>query len=55
MESWFLADRDTLERFFGQGFNSNALPAKGSEVEAQPKKLVYQMLAAATNNCKDGR
>jgi hypothetical protein len=29
MESWFLADRDTLRTFFGQGYQANALPAVG--------------------------
>jgi Domain of unknown function (DUF4276) len=52
MESWFLADREALEKFFGQGFNSNALPTKGSEIEVQPKESVYKLLAAATIHCK---
>jgi hypothetical protein len=27
MEAWFLADKDTLRKFFGQDFNVTALPA----------------------------
>lgn len=33
MESWFLADRDCLARYFGNGFNANALPAPQKAIE----------------------
>ena len=52
MESWFLADRDTLRTFFGQGYQENALAAVGTSVEALAKPAVYQALANATRHCK---
>ncbi|KIX33649.1 hypothetical protein SY87_33350 [Burkholderia pseudomallei] len=52
MESWFLADRDTLKAFFGQGFKDNALPAANNAIEGVAKQQVYHALAQATNNCK---
>jgi hypothetical protein len=51
MEAWILADRGTLENFFGQGFNGNALPA-ANQIELVAKKQIYQALANATQNCK---
>lgn len=50
MESWFLADWSTTERFFGQGFKVAALP-KGP-VEDIPKEAVYDALASASAKCK---
>ncbi len=52
MEAWFLADRATLQIFFGQGFNVNNLPAEGNQIESLAKGLIYQSLANATRNCK---
>jgi len=52
MESWFLADRDALSAFFGQGYNAGALPAAGNPIEAISRHSIYQALAAATNKCK---
>ena len=52
MESWFLADRDTLKNFFGQGYDANALPAAENPIETIPKIAVYQALAKATKDCK---
>jgi hypothetical protein len=52
MESWFLADRDTLKAFFGQGFKENALPAANNAIEGIAKPQVYNALAQATSNCK---
>jgi hypothetical protein len=52
MENWFLADRATLSRFFGQGFEINQLPAPTRPIEQIPKTQVYDSLAAATRNCK---
>jgi hypothetical protein len=51
MEAWFLADRETLEFFFGQGFKGNALPA-ANQIELVDKRQIYQALAIATHNCK---
>lgn len=52
MESWFLADRQTLETFFGQGFKTNALPAAANPIEFIAKQQVYQSLENATKACK---
>jgi hypothetical protein len=52
MEAWFLADRETLQIFFGQGFNAAALPAVQNQVELIDKTRVYQSLENATKNCK---
>ncbi|MCB1832523.1 MAG: DUF4276 family protein [Geminicoccaceae bacterium] len=52
MESWFLADRDVLKAFFGQGFKENALPATNNAIEGIAKQQVYAALAQATSNCK---
>ncbi|MGR8933038.1 MAG: DUF4276 family protein [Gammaproteobacteria bacterium] len=52
MEAWFLADNKTLQAFFGQGFNPNALPATASQIETITKERIYQALADATKNCK---
>ncbi len=52
MEAWFLTDRQTLQTFFGQGFNVNALPAVANPIEGVAKQQIYQSLASATKNCK---
>ena len=52
MENWFLADRDTLKDFFGNGFKENKLPAATRAVEEVTKDEVYRALEYATNNCK---
>ena len=46
MESWFIADIDALKRFYGQGFNSSAIP-KNRNVEAIEKERVGNSLKAA--------
>lgn len=51
MEAWFLSDRDALSKFFGQGFNVNALP-KNSNIEVISKNDVYTGLQRATSQCK---
>lgn len=52
MEAWFLADSRSLQSFFGQGFNTNALPARGNKIESVAKEKIYDSLAAATKNRK---
>ncbi|MGH8803165.1 MAG: DUF4276 family protein [Polaromonas sp.] len=52
MESWLLADRATLQAFFGQGFKAAALPAETQPIETIPKAEVFQSLANATKDCK---
>ena len=53
MESWFLADKEALRRFFGQGFNSNALP-NNSNIERIVKSDVLRSLENATRNSQKG-
>lgn len=50
MESWFLADKDKLATFFGDGFHRKALPAR-PEVEDISKKDVLDSLKAASRHC----
>jgi hypothetical protein len=52
MESWFLADRETLARFFGRGFNGKKLPHSSRAIEAIGKQVVYVGLLGATQTCK---
>ena len=46
MESWFLADRDALEEFYGQGYRENALP-QNPQVEQITKRDVLNGLDRA--------
>lgn len=50
MEAWFLADKDTLAVFFGQGFNREKLPRKPT-VEEVPKADLEKGLKEATREC----
>ena len=50
MESWIIADLDTLSRFFGQGFAPKHIP-KSTAIEAVSKADVYAGLASATKAC----
>jgi hypothetical protein len=51
MESWFLADKETLSVFFGQGFRFGALPSQ-DKVEHVAKDALYRGLASASRSCK---
>lgn len=51
MEAWFMADIDTLKRFYGQGFKENAIPKK-SNVEKIEKDLLEPRLKAASRDTK---
>lgn len=53
MESWFLADRDALRIYYGQGFHTNALPGN-PQVENVPKADVLAALKAATRGTTKG-
>lgn len=55
METWFLADREMLEEFFGQGFQSNHLPAVENNIELVSKKAIYDALKKATALSKKGQ
>jgi len=53
MESWLLADRQALGRFFGNGFRDKALPGNPN-VEEVPKQDLFAGLAAASKKSKTG-
>ena len=54
MESWFLADLDSLTEYYGQGFNKNPLP-DNPNIEDIPKSAIMDGLASATRQCKRKR
>jgi hypothetical protein len=51
MENWFLADTTTLSEFYGQGFQTSALP-KAPLVESIAKQDVFAALEQATRHTK---
>jgi hypothetical protein len=51
MEAWFLADRDKLREFYGQGFTAKRLP-KTADVEQVPKAKLLTALEHATRAAK---
>ncbi|OLN30822.1 DUF4276 family protein [Desulfosporosinus metallidurans] len=53
MENLFLADTEALRRFFGQGFNSNALPSN-TNIERIAKSDVLRSLENATRHSQKG-
>jgi len=53
MEAWFLADKESLESYFGQYFNMQALP-KHSDIELVSKSDIYRGLSRATRDTKKG-
>ena len=53
MESWFLADRETLADFYGSDFRSNAIPL-WPEIEEVPKEDVLSNLRRATSGTGKG-
>lgn len=54
MESWFLADKDSLVKYYGNAFNKNALP-KGQNIEKISKDDVLNGLKKATGSTTKGR
>lgn len=53
MESWFLADKKALVKYFGQGFRETALP-KRDDLEKTPKADVLKGLRDATRRTTKG-
>jgi hypothetical protein len=53
METWLIADADTLATYFGNGFNRNNLPRRDN-LEAVPKSDVYRSLENATRQTSKG-
>lgn len=49
MEAWFLADKDALESYYGQGFNRNVFPGR-NDIENISKNHVYQYLKDSTRH-----
>ena len=49
MEAWFLADKDRLVAYYGNGFNQNALPAR-QDIENIAKNDVLNGLKNATRS-----
>lgn len=54
MESWFLADREALRRFYGSQLIENRLPGN-PDVEQIPKDDVLNGLNTATSNSSKGK
>jgi hypothetical protein len=52
MESWFLADRESLAAFYDGGFVENALPGSSAKIETIPKDDVLSGLKRATRNTR---
>jgi hypothetical protein len=55
MEHWFLADRETLKAFYGQGYRESALPSSGTSLESIPKDTLSRSLYEATRNSRTKR
>ena len=53
MESWFLADADALESFYGSGFRKQALP-RNPNVEQVPKEDALRGLDRAARGTQKG-
>lgn len=51
MEAWFLADRSALAAYYGQGFQSKALP-EHTNPEQVDKATLHRALVAATKNSR---
>ena len=54
MESWFLADKQALEDYYGQDFKGGRLP-RNENVESIAKSTVHDSLTAATERTKKGK
>ena len=53
MESWFLADRDALRQFYGNGFREGAIP-QWPDIERIPKQDIEAKLGDATRGTTKG-
>ena len=52
MEAWFLADRNTLAAYYGEGLNWKALPFDELHIESIPKNQLEPALVNATRATK---
>ena len=53
MEAWFHADKNTLERYYGDNFHPGALSQR-QDVDNIPKRDLFTGLQAATRDCQKG-
>jgi len=53
METWIVADRDTLRDHYGQNLQESALPAVNSNLENLDRHNVQKQLRKATENCSN--
>jgi hypothetical protein len=53
MEAWIIADIETLQRFYGQGFNANSIPVQ-NDVELIAKADLERALIQSTRNTQKG-
>lgn len=53
METWIVADRETLRRHYRQNLNENPLPALFN-IEKRPRKDMLKAIETATTNCTNG-
>ena len=53
MDAWFIADIETLTKYYGQGFRENVIP-KNSNVESIDKDELFRILQNATCNTSKG-
>jgi hypothetical protein len=53
METGLVADSEVLARYYGQGFNTNALPER-TILDEEPKESLAKALKAATHNTQKG-
>ena len=53
METWLIADVETLRSYYGSRFNGNSLP-KRQDLEEAPKENVSSALARATQKTQKG-
>jgi Domain of unknown function (DUF4276) len=53
MDAWFIADIETLKKYYGQGFRENIIP-KNSHVESIDKDRLFNVLKKATCNTSKG-
>ena len=50
METWLVADRESFQRYFGEGFNLAALPM-WQNLETVPKEDLFESIKKATRRC----
>jgi hypothetical protein len=54
MEAWLIADLDTLQTFYGQGFNPKPIP-KTANVESVGKRILQSSLREASRDTRTGK